>query len=845
MMRKINKLMLLILMLFIPTFGINADVEENINAGSGAFSGGGGNCTDEACWPSPNGSSNSTRGMRVSLINGKGTQKCSKDFVFNSSDVASNLNGKTFITSSSWGNKISYKNGLSLSKGTHKVKVSYYNLANYTSFFSVGTTGYDGDVLIKNLNANNYKNLRSVISGLGCSYDYNNDFIVIEPLTVVKSDGKLYYGTIYELARMLGSKSGLRNLFSSMANTLNLSTSQFGFSTNQRCDSNTLPGCVTNKTYQGMGLYKISDVLPQPPSTSADLTIRKVQKIDDNPEHDSPVCGVTFRVVAGGKTYESTTKGKDCVATFEELPLLATGQTHRIIELNEPGYDMSKATLYWDDYGGGNRVMHGYATENGNVIGVYWDINTLESNRILTIKNEKTCISEFNTIDKNNLSERLRLYNTYKSEDNQKLNGLLNLGNDKAEDACRHYSCNQSLTSGCLALENQSTNNNDFSCYDFNVSVPGNNAQIYCFSNFSLQNLFSGSPSKGNYQFGFGNYTIKSGRLINADKNKKEAAELNLDIYCYSTKDVGSSLNIGKTYSNFISSVSFKNKTLGYTNKNEAIELTTKSSQYGGYIYSLNSKSIFTYPMVYAHRLSGKIEYDLDVNSAKNYSFMGYGIKSELTDKTDEIIDIEYTVSLGSAVTGKDIYKEENDYSDGSKYADGKYSNNKSCVYKVDNDITEQTPDGNNTPSSHKLNLEFRVIDATTTDSKIIFPGITGNGRKIGANWCKNLTSCSSAKRQNDTNEINLEPIIDGVNSYGYIPSDSGKDKQTAKYTIELNASDIKAIREYNKEVKYDEFDLECDVDGSCVSDLLEDMRNQIIKTPSGKTFNISNKLIG
>ena len=139
------------------------------------------------------------------------------------------------------------------------------------------------------------------------------------------------------------------------------------------------------------------------------------------------------------------------------------------------------------------------------------------------------------------------------------------------------------------------------------------------------------------------------------------------------------------------------------------------------------------------------------------------------------------------------------------------------------------------------------MIDATvgidTYDyEKILFPGKLGDGRKVGSNWCKeNITSCAS---DNKLEDVNMEPIINDLNSYGRNPSTGASG--SAKYVIELNSSDIQAIRAYNDEVNYDTYDLDCDLTkDSCTSNFLEMLKMQRIETPSGKVYTLNNKLAG
>ena len=708
----------------------------------------------------------------------------------------------------------------------------YYNFSNIDSWWSSGNMVnssylYSYFNIPYGSNSGNYNNLIWFIKNFSDCKDKtvtNNTYIYIEPFAT--KSGALY--TLHtlliagtdkndgEAARILANaaSTGVKvtgGVYNAVSKSCNNTNPDWWWSTS-KCG-------VTNYGGNGFGVVEIkaSDVfdIPDPVVPDPDPTKIVITKTDTQ---GNPIPNVTFKLkyLADG-TVKTATTNSSGVAVFNNLTPASGGTSvvYQLTEIVPSSYNSAESILYYTDYGGGTR-----APDSITATTVTWNLYEVAVNRIFTITNEKNCISEFNAIDKNNLSERLRLYNTYKSEDNHNLNNLLNLNITDASTACNYTACNQSLSSGCLALSNSQTSENDFSCYDFNVSISGSTASVYCFSNFSLQNLFSGSPSKGTYQFG-ANYDIFAGRLINQNKDIAEAAALSLDIYCYSTTDVGNSLTINKKYSDFISEVTLKGAVLDYVNTNNqninlssSIVLTQKESKYGGYLYSLNSNANFNFKKVYSHLLNGKIKYNLTSN-LDDYNYLGYGIVSNLDDESGKSIGIEYTVKLGSAITGKDVYTEDSNSSDGTTYVNNIYTNSNKCTYKVTNEIT--TTDDPDNPD--ELNLEFRLIDGTVSDSSQsstinLFPGKNGTGRTIGSNWCKeNITDCAS--NNNLTyDEINMDPVINGINSYGVKPSDGSTYK--AKYTIELDASTIQKIRNYNDSVSYDEYDLTCDSKGNC-----------------------------
>lgn len=135
--------------------------------------------------------------------------------------------------------------------------------------------------------------------------------------------------------------------------------------------------------------------------------------------------------------------------------------------------------------------------------------------------------------------------------------------------------------------------------------------------------------------------------------------------------------------------------------------------------------------------------------------------------------------------------------------------------YKVDFIKTKITYKKNRCLSE----IEYRNIDSTSNDPKKIFSGALGGGRKIGSNWCKREECTSNSPTAGS--DINLEPILYGINSYGIKPIDGTTYKP--KYTIILNSITIGEIRKYNKNTTYDDFNMVCDaVTNYCKSSFLE-----------------------
>lgn len=118
----------------------------------------------------------------------------------------------------------------------------------------------------------------------------------------------------------------------------------------------------------------------------------------------------------------------------------------------------------------------------------------------------------------------------------------------------------------------------------------------------------------------------------------------------------------------------------------------------------------------------------------------------------------------------------------------------------------------------------YRNIDATNP-----FLSQTGTVRTTGDNWCNNSVdgstplTCSGDPAKNSL-------IKTAVTDKSNVSEDN------AMYVVDLNSSDITAIRNYNKKNEYDDFDLSCKSDGTaCKSEFLSSVVNT-----TGKCANVS-----
>lgn len=434
----------------------------------------------------------------------------------------------------------------------------------------------------------------------------------------------------------------------------------------------------------------------------------------------------------------------------------------------------------------------------------------------ISVKNLTPCESDFNR--NSSKTNRIDLYKKYS------FNQLLNFEITNASLACSTVTCDYTSSVGCLSANSGQTKNNTFnannlSCYNETIDVNGKTG--YCLTTFTLTNKL------GKTRFS----TFSGGMFINTSE-PVAIGELTKLCYVYgdSTGNYSEDLVVDK----YVGDISFFDKPLISDGGSSApkFPLTTKRSDYYEYIFKYNIN--YTLNPVYLKKGTGEI-IEMTSNTCTNCEFLGYGLISKLTDFGDNKIGFKISKVEGS-ILNFDSIKEEN-----------------MCTYTAKKEIIEEGSSGGSNNNSQKLNLEFRIIDVGNP-----FPGKDGNGRNVGNNWCapiidadvdsdnqittsdvlllRNLIKNTNYQEKYDfnsdgkvdykdlnilrflltgvatNNEIDFENKDCSSNNwlikYYMTEMDNTKNNNgTAKYTIELDASSIKKIRNYNQGHQYGEFD--------------------------------------
>lgn len=422
----------------------------------------------------------------------------------------------------------------------------------------------------------------------------------------------------------------------------------------------------------------------------------------------------------------------------------------------------------------------------------------VDDDKEISIENSRSCQIEFDDIKKIKgsvpMTDRIALYHTYPQNRN-----LLNLNNDDAIEACSQYDPNFQKEISCLssALDtNKVFNQRNLSNYNGEkiFDIGGVSVTGYCLTELNFN-------KKANTDDDFNTYA--GGILAKAEL----ATELNLNKKCYLynyDKENGYTEYTGvapidiELLKYYVYDVKLGGEELSIKNDNivNPSEPSTEDDQLESQenlneliytklsgetnLYGFTTTKQYKFPSLYAQNGSGKIQ-KIDCENCKP---LGYGIKTNLNQSSGGILNFTFQSDFSSNIT------------DWTNIPYG------SCQYTVIPKLIKE----------NKIDLEFRSISTSNP-----FPGKTGTQRKVGTNWRIIEDSIKG-------NGINDEIITQRPNSYGLIPETG--EKKSPKYVIELSPADIRSIREHNKGITYDDYNLECIEEGKvCTSYYLTELK--------------------
>lgn len=366
------------------------------------------------------------------------------------------------------------------------------------------------------------------------------------------------------------------------------------------------------------------------------------------------------------------------------------------------------------------------------------------------------CVNEFN--QDNSRINRIKLYRKYG------FNNLLNFNEDNAVKACSTVSCKTSTEIGCLSSNiglKEDFDENNLSCFDdFTIFWGYTEYSAFCKTEFSISSNLTEPLS----------YVESiSGQLLYKTTNPL-AARGTLRRECYAYKGAlkddpalkGTSLSTD--YNKYVKDVNLKDES--DSDEQNFLAQSDEKTEFDLAVYEYNDY----------YKFVGKKSVDYNFKSLNlNY----YGIPSR---KTIENGTLNFSYKFNSDSDSKSF----------EEITGGK------CYYKT----TEML-----SPSD----LEFRLVSSTE-----FFPGLSGNQRNTGRNWCQSneggvVESCSGNKEKNSV----VKAVMERNDSYN-------KTGEGAIYKITLTPDIVKEIRGYNKDNPYDDLNLSLNENNKYTSDYLD-----------------------
>ena len=409
-----------------------------------------------------------------------------------------------------------------------------------------------------------------------------------------------------------------------------------------------------------------------------------------------------------------------------------------------------------------------------------------------TVENEPTCEQELADLGETPTpSQLINLYVKYKTQKNLDYRRLLDFSNNGKNARCRTNTNCGEFETGCLTAKKETTGTDTFTfenlvCYDGEIiSTSLSQPYGFCKDQLSVNNIF-GSVTK---------FYTKNGQFLIQELNDEgkiqyysliDAAKKQIKLEEKNNNYIANAVVTKQCY--FLNGYGVKEQSplslelyFGDNNadgnseklKKQVIQeepVTTNHTYFTGVKYV--NKVSFSFNPTYVNKITGRVS---DTKTEKTVT--KYGIVSKF-DPNVTFGTIPFKVKFGT---------EEKE--------------NNSCTFET----FEQIPE---------YNLEFRIIDTQNP-----FVGKSGNFRDTNTNWCHD-NDCSF------DNELVRQIIKSSTNSFGM----KNGTKQEPIYKITLTSADIKLIRKYNEENKYDNYTMYCRGENDCVNAFVHDLKQGTLR---------------
>lgn len=540
-----------------------------------------------------------------------------------------------------------------------------------------------------------------------------------------------------------------------------------------------------------------------------------------------------FKMYIGSCTGPRVNNGLSCKTNNGECSI-----TYELSELSKVTYCVEEDPKIGYDFA---------PLDNAHIINNrYMQEITLTGNTTGTLNfyNEKTCVSEFNSLaDKNSMASRIELYNKYKDKNGSNLNQLLNLNITDAGSACKFKEPKYSGKISCFDFSYPYVNFDD----NFNERNVSNFNEIYIDNeggliNFCLTNISIKSD------------TVLNNRVVTAGQRIFDG-KINLNMikkcYQYNGKNIQ-----GKSQAYTLPTVSIYEDKYNYIvkpdnsyivnpdtspafQKIEPIVIKCSGVPCG---YQYEKKYTYQYiPLNFSFGFGNKLDisssdtstskYIKTMNGVTRYYYRNIGNTSGFFSKFMDSGEKSLIFNVNLNLNGNgDIFR----------------SNDESCKYRVKQELVSET-----------LNLQFEQVNLKNPFIEKNTNPITDNVtvRKVGSNWRSIDINSFDLNGDGVRNEID-EAIKKYVNDFiknpeasengdNYLvkyvmngrPNSYSKDKP--KYVITLTPSDIKAIRNYNDSNDYQDYEKVYCTDSNnvlCSTDFIDNLKTTDPKVCVGDT---------
>jgi len=642
---------------------------------------------------------------------------------------------------------------------------------NYSMYWSSGAkaNGTYLDDYLKASNYGNLKSLLEGMGYNNTNFN-DDDVVIVEPVTSVICNGTKYFGTSTALMKQNVSYRGasgnvcggsdankdgykgwtFSNVFKNMSIAFKISTGTFG-----------------NSSYTGFGFFKynVSDVGFELPkyyldlngyldSTiaynitgygTADIYINGTRVADDVSDYYTQwPQGTTYEIKdikpASGKKYNGVHSGSltgtldsdksvylDFSTDLGSIKIKKTNSSNDVLAQLDPTTTV-KFQLY-SDSNCTTKVGSEFSSTSDNVSqGTYYlketqakkgyhlpqsgekwyceavTVTAGETNEI-AVENKTECEYKFNA--NMTMKERIDLYNLIKSNYSQEFNGLLDMNNKTAVNACKNIPVTKTYTKNCLSAESYSDNSSNFSNTNVSMYTEKYGTYTFCLTKYKLVN------NLGKTSFN----DIKSGQAIISTSNTVATATLNRVCYNFGDANIADDQYNNFNYSNYI-------------DEDASIDGTSliKNETSSGTVDNKTITATYTLPVMYSSNKDGKVYYGY-CPSGQYCKVLGSGIISK------------FNLTPGTYNLDFDIKLEEGKLGTRGPTSD--------CKYTVENELIDY---------NNNLSIEFRSVN---TNSDALFLSKDGaSDRKIGANWSSKTDRDFVLKTKNNSyNKNNEDPL--------------------------------------------------------------------------------------